>query len=111
MAMEILLAVLGGSALTAIINQIGTYIQARKNYSESHEDKENNDMAIIKKALRYILLDRIRYVGQHYIRQKEIDFDDRRILNDMHDIYHNGLGGNGDLTQLMNEVNKLPLKL
>lgn len=40
-----------------------------------------------------------------------IDFDDRRRLNDMHSCYHNGLGGNGDLDTLMEEVNSLPLKV
>ena len=36
--------------------------------------------------------------------------DDRRVLNEMHHCYHDGLGGNGDLDNLMQEVNKLPLK-
>lgn len=61
-------------------------------------------------ALKFILYDRIRYLGQAYIAEKEIDFDDRRILNDMHRSYHAGLGGNGDLDVLMREVNNLPLK-
>ncbi len=50
------------------------------------------------------------YLGQAYIAESEIDFDDRRILNDMHRSYHNGLGGNGDLDKLMEAVNDLPLK-
>ena len=56
------------------------------------------------------MLDRIRYLGQKYIEAGEIDFDDRRILNAMHDSYHNGLGGNGDADVVMQEVNKLPLR-
>ena len=39
-----------------------------------------------------------------------MDFDDRRILNLMHKSYHDGLGGNGDLDNVMNDVNRLPLK-
>ena len=57
-----------------------------------------------------MLYDRIRYLGQAYIAAGEIDFDDRRVLNDMHRSYHNGLGGNGDLDTLMAEVNGLKLK-
>jgi hypothetical protein len=61
-------------------------------------------------ALKYILYDRIRYLGQEYINDGEIDFDDRRILNAMHEAYHDGLHGNGDLDNLMRDVNALPLK-
>ena len=70
------------------------------------EDKVN---ALIN-ADRYIMFDRIRYLGQKYVAEKEVDFDDRRILNRMHDVYHNELGGNGDLDKLMKAVNTLPLK-
>ena len=39
--MEILMAVLGGSALAALINQLGEYIRARKTHEESTETKED----------------------------------------------------------------------
>ena len=54
--------------------------------------------------------DRIRHLGQKYIADGSVDFDDRRILNQMHKSYHDGLGGNGDLDNIMGEVNKLPLR-
>lgn len=62
-------------------------------------------------ALKYIMYDRIRFLGQAYIAEGKIDFDDRRILNAMHKVYHNGLNGNGDLDELMKAVNALPLKM
>ena len=71
------------------------------------EDKTD----IQSEALKFILSDRIRFLWQEYIAAKEIDFDDRRILNEMHKSYHNGLCGNGDLDTLMEEVNHLPLKI
>ena len=61
-------------------------------------------------ATRAALLDRIQHLGQAYISDGEVDFDDRRRLNNMHSVYHSGLGGNGDLDVLMREVNALPLK-
>ena len=61
-------------------------------------------------ALKYILYDRIRFLATSYIKDGEVDFDDRRILRDMHKAYHNGLNGNGDLDLLMNEVDGLDLK-
>lgn len=81
-------------------------IKKIKQWEKDMEDKVN---ALIN-ADRYIMFDRIRYLGQKYVAEKEVDFDDRRILNQMHDVYHNELGGNGDLDELMKAVNALPLK-
>lgn len=61
-------------------------------------------------ALRVILLDRIRHLGQSYIAAGEIDFDDRRIFHMMHSVYHDGLGGNGDADLVVEAVDELPLK-
>lgn len=101
---------LGGSALAALINQIGESIRQRRKRKNDTEDKDNKDIEALKIGLKWVIYDRIRYLGQTYISQKKIDFDDRRILNEMHKCYHNGLGGNGDLDNLMTEVNALPLK-
>lgn len=73
------------------------------------KDMEDKVSALIN-ADKFILFDRIRYLGQRYVADKEVDFDDRRILNQMHDVYHDELGGNGDLKELMQAVNALPLK-
>lgn len=100
---------LGGSAVAALINQIGESARQKRNRQAKVEDIENKDIAALKTALKWVMYDRIRYLGQAYIGQKSIDFDDRRILNEMHYCYHNGLGGNGDLDTLMKEVNSLPL--
>lgn len=101
---------LGGSALAALINQIGEGVRQRRKRKDDAEDKDNRDIVALKTGLKWVIYDRIRYLGQSYISAKTIDFDDRRILNEMHKCYHNGLGGNGDLDNLMNEVNNLPLK-
>lgn len=100
---------LGGSAVAALINQIGEYVRQKQKHKSDAKDTENEDIAALKTALRWVMYDRIRYLGQSYIAAKKIDFDDRRILNEMHNCYHNGLGGNGDLNTLMKEVNALPL--
>ena len=54
--------------------------------------------------------DRIKYLGRRFIRDGKIDFDDRQDLIDMHGVYHNALGGNGNLDKLMEEVMELPVK-
>lgn len=77
-----------------------------KQWEKNMEDKVN---ALINADI-LIMLDRIRYLGQRYVADNEVDFDDRRILNQMHKSYHDDLGGNGDLDELMKAVNALPLK-
>lgn len=81
-------------------------LQKIKDWEKDMEDKVN---ALVN-ADKYILFDRIRYLGQKYVADDEVDFDDRRILRQMHEVYHNELGGNGDLDELMKAVNALPLK-
>lgn len=125
---EVIIAVVSGGSVVAVIEGVREWLSWRRNRKAL---KEDNEAASVEKAIeitaekvntleekvdalveanRYILYDRIRFLGQCYIDEKEIDFDDRRILNKMHESYHNGLNGNGDLDTLMNEVNHLPLK-
>lgn len=99
--------------LNEISKKLGEYVEkqeefnkkAEKRFSEM-EEKDRNQTA----ALKYVLLDRIRYIGQSYIKHGDVTFDERRILREMHDCYHNGLGGNGDADDVMREVGALPLR-
>ena len=128
---ETLVAILSGGAVVAVIEGIREALKwrrTRKAVKEDRAEKKAEDAkhaaelkteerlgAIEKKvdvqreAMKFMLYDRIRYLGQAYIADKEIDFDDRRILNNMHHTYHDGLCGNGDLDTLMEEVHHLPL--
>lgn len=118
---EVIIAVISGGSVVAIIEGVREWLAWQRNRKAVKEDRAAEEAAEKVKTLeekvdalveanRYILYDRIRYLGQCYIDEKEIDFDDRRILNKMHESYHNGLDGNGDLDTLMEEVNHLPLK-
>ena len=126
--MEILGYLLTGTAAAAAVKLIDNLLQWHLNRKAKKEDKleekeeasgQRNEARIrsiedkviaIMDGQMYILLDRIRYLGCAYIKDECISFDDRRLLNQMHDVYHNGLGGNGDLDTLMEDVNDLPLK-
>lgn len=100
-----LAAVVGG-----LITQLGEGIRQRRKRKYDKADGKDKDIDALKAGLKWVLYDRIRFLGQHYISAGQVDFDDRRILNEMHKSYHDGLGGNGDLDVLMREVNALPLK-
>lgn len=115
------LALVTGGIGAAVVNGMNERKMHKLKREETKEEKaEQNSEGRLKnvedkvdalvEATKYILYDRIRYLGQRYIDAGEIDFDDRRILNDMHRSYHCGLGGNGDLDKLMEAVNELPLK-
>ena len=77
--------------------------------NERFTEMGKNDAAQ-SEALKYVLLDRILYIGQSYIKKGEVSFDDRKRLREMHEVYHNQLGGNGDAKFIMDAVDELPLK-
>ena len=100
----------GGSAIVGgLITQLGEGIRQRRKRKYEKADTKDKDIEALKTGLKWVLYDRIRHRGQQYIGAGQVDFDDRRILNEMHASYHDGLGGNGDLDNLMGQVNKLPL--
>ena len=76
----------------------------------AQQEKTDQQVDALREAQKCVLLDRIIYLGQSYIRAGEIDFDDRRRLREMHSAYHNGLGGNGDADAIMKAIDALPLK-
>ena len=113
---EILLVLLSGGT-GAVVAVVGDIIINRLNRRDKKADQaQATDDALHKKVdaiatgVMYLELDKIKSLGMHYIAEREIDYDDRRLLHKMHDNYHNALGGNGDLDAIMAEVDKLPLK-
>lgn len=125
---EILLCLLSGGVAATLMKTIDGIIMWHLNRKAAKEDKAEdrkaadekiknevieqlqNDLASLRVSERAILHDRIKYLGRCFIRDGEIDFDDRQDLLDMHSVYHNALGGNGNLDKLMEEVMELPTK-
>ena len=111
----------GGGIGVAVVNGVNERKMHNLKRKDEQEDKAALDSEARLKAVeekvdalidanKYIMYDRIRYLGQKYICSGEVDIDDRRILNGMHTSYHDRLGGNGDLDKLMEAVNSIPLK-
>ena len=108
--LTIFAGIIGSNVIAELIRQRGE--TKRQKDKQKHDDTkvESDDMKAVKTALKWVMYDRIRYLGLAYVKDGEIDIDDRRILREMHNSYHEGLGGNGDLDDLMAQVGRLPLK-
>ena len=96
--MEWLAELLGGAAGAALVVGIFSLIQDRKFRKD-----------VRGKALRYIMLYIIQERAKQHIKDESITLEERRSLHQWHDLYHNGLGGNGDADALMAQVDRLPL--
>ena len=96
--MEWLVDLLSGAAGAAMVAGIFSAVQSRKARNDAKS-----------KALRYIMLYIIQERAKQHIKDGSITLEERRSLHHWHDLYHNGLGGNGDADALMAQVDKLPL--
>lgn len=94
---SIALACLGSSGLTAIILAV---LQRRWH----KQDKQD----VIVAGLKVLTVDRVRYLGKHYIADQGISLEDKENLEDMYRAYKD-LGGNGHLETVMAEVARLPI--
>lgn len=103
--MEVILAIIGGGCGAAIVS--GCFALAQ--FLINRRDKESGKEDCQNKALRYLMLYIIQERAKQHIKDGCISLDDRRSLHHWHDLYHNGLGGNGDADALMKQVDKLPL--
>ena len=115
----VLLAVLSGGVGAAVVKLLGDLMQRVMERREQKNDagrlekerREKEDAALLHATadgVKWMLYDRIRYLGTKYVEDRAVDFDDRRILREMHKVYHYGLGGNGDLDIIMAAVDALP---
>lgn len=94
--MEILIAVLGSGALSAIISGIFGLIRDRRAKNDG-----------VRAGVRQLLYDRIKSKGRDYIAAGEVSAEDLEDLIDAHKIYHDCLLGDGYLDCIMSEVKKL----
>lgn len=105
MTEEILLAIIGASFGSGGITSI---ILAVLNKRWSTKDATQKQIDALTEAQKVIMIDRVRHLGRTYIGQKQIVFEDKENLKDMHKAYQS-LGGNGHLDPIMEEVDKLPV--
>lgn len=97
------------SKLTKTVNDFKEDEKQKNKMIDQRLENIEKRLDALTEAQKVILLDRILYLGQSYIDKKVISYDDRKRFHDMHDSYHNGLGGNGDADLVVAGVDALPL--
>lgn len=98
---------IGGSCGAAIVTGVFGIVKLLM----ERRDKRSGKSDVQNKALRYLMLYIIQERCKQYIREGVISLEDRRALHHWHDLYHNGLGGNGDADTLMEQVDQLGLDM
>jgi hypothetical protein len=94
-----------------ISGAFGAALIALVQFLIARHDKKKEAESVERKALRYLVLYTIQDTARELLRNRSASMEEKRQLRDWHDLYHNGLGGNGDADALMAEVAKLPTDL
>ena len=92
----ILCALIGSGAATALV----TGLVGRQSAKRRIETGESQGM-------RWLLQDRLEQQALEYLRRGSITYEELRNWNRGHHIYHDLLGGNGDLNGLKEELTRL----
>lgn len=103
---DILVAFIAGGALSAIVSGVFGIIM----YKTKRKDEQADENDEVKKALRYIMLYIIQDRIEEYLKRGEVTIEERRSIHKWHDLYHDGLNGNGDADLLLKEFDLLPTK-
>ena len=92
----IICALLGSGAATALVTALVDR-QAQKRRTETGESQ----------GIRYLLQDRLEQQALEYLRRGALTYEELRSWNQGHHLYHDLLGGNGDLNGLGEELKRL----
>lgn len=104
---DILIAFIAGGSMSAVVSGVFSIILYKSKKRDENQDRDD----AIAKAVRYLMLFIIQERAEKYIANGSITVDERRALHKWHELYHNGLNGNGDADALMSDVDALPLKI
>lgn len=105
--MELILAILGSSALAAIISGVFALLQNKQKTNFKSVEELQATQETLREGLQWVLYDRIKYLCKEHISKEYIASNDLEDLERMHKVYHDGLGGNGYLDDLMKAVRRL----
>lgn len=105
--MEIILAILGSSAMAAIISGVFALLQNKQKTNLKSVEELQSTQEILKEGLQQLLYVQIKALCKEHIAKGYIASNELEDLERMHKVYHDGLNGNGYLDDLMKAVRKL----
>ena len=126
--MQLLMTVIGGAVGAAIVTGIFGIIMWKLNRKAQVEDRQedreqesadalkaevetiNEQLSGLTVAMRMLMYDRIKHLGNSYLKRSYISSEELADLIEMHRVYHDTLKGNGFLDTLMEKVKALPVK-
>lgn len=92
----ILCALIGSGAATALVSGLLSR-RAEKRKNETGESQ----------GMRWLLQDRLEHLAKHHLEVGVISYEELQNWNKGHHIYHDILGGNGDLNILKSSLANL----
>ena len=101
--MDWLIGILGGAFGAGLLSLIQFFVARHDKKKEKESDE--------RKALRYLMLYIIQDTARELIAAGKASMDEKRQLHQWHEVYHKGLGGNGDADKLIEAVDRLPFDL
>lgn len=102
--MELVIGILGAGIGSGIMAIVLAVLQRKW----AKDDKEDARIDALVNAQKVLMIDRVRWLGNQYIKNKQITLSDKDTIVDMHKAYK-ALGGNGHLDVIMHEIDKLPV--
>lgn len=103
-------AICSGGAVAALVSGIFSVVMWKLQQKAQIQAQKTSKEDDIAKGIRTLLYDRIKHLGNSYIRKGYVTSEELEDLTAMHQIYHNNLNGNGFLDDLMSRVKNLPIK-
>lgn len=103
--MDVIVCILGGSCGAAIVTAGLAFVQ----HMIDRRDSRSGNADVQRQALRYLMLYIIQERAKQHILAGSVSLEDRRLLHCWHELYHKGLGGNGDADVLLRQVDGLKL--
>lgn len=105
--MEVILGILGSSAIAAIISGVFALLQNKQKTSFKSTEELQATQETLREGLQQILYVQIKALCKEHIANGYIASNELEDLERMHKVYHDGLNGNGYLDDLMKTVRHL----
>lgn len=105
--MEIILGILGSSAIAATVSGLFALLQNKQKTNLKSVEELQATQEILKEGLQQLLYVQIKALCKEHIARGYIASNELEDLERMHKVYHDGLNGNGYLDDLMKAVRRL----